>query len=88
LLLGRYDEALKLTAKSLARHPTWTPALRASAAANALSGNIDEARKSMVQLRQVDPLLRMSNLNEQIGYYRPKDIVRIAEGLRLAGLPE
>jgi len=88
LLLGRYDEALKLTAKSLGRHPTWTPALRASAVANALSGNIDEARKSMVQLRQVDPSLRISNLNEQIGYYRPKDIVRMAEGLRLAGLPE
>jgi hypothetical protein len=42
----------------------------------------------MARLRQLDPTLRISNLKDVLGPYRPEDLAKLAEGLRLAGLPE
>ena len=87
-LLGRYDEAVSWSAKALAQQPNYILALRTSAAANALGGNIDEARKAIADLRRISPTLSISGLKGLFPYRRSQDIERIAEGLRLAGLPE
>ena len=74
--------------RALAHQPNHLSALRASAAANALAGNIDEARKLMAQLRELDPAQRISNYKDYVPYRRPQDHEKMVEGLRLAGLPE
>jgi hypothetical protein len=62
--------------------------MRASAAANALTGHIDEAQKIMTRMRQLDPAMRVSNLEANLSYRRAEDIGRMIDGLRLAGLPD
>jgi hypothetical protein len=58
------------------------------AACNALAGRLDQARKAMTRLRQIDPALRVSDLRRMFPFRRPEDIARYEEGLRKAGLPE
>jgi hypothetical protein len=58
------------------------------AAANALAGNIDEARRVMWRILQTDSVLRLSNFKTYASVRRPADIETMLEGLRLAGLPE
>jgi hypothetical protein len=55
------------------------------AASNALAGRLADARRAMGRVRQLDPSLDTSNL---FPLRRPEDLARLAEGLRLAGLPE
>jgi TolB-like protein/class 3 adenylate cyclase/Flp pilus assembly protein TadD len=88
LLLGQYDEAVTWVTKSLAHLPTFAPAMRVSAVANALAGNLDEARRMMAEVRRAEPNLRMANLRSFLPYRRPQDVERVIEGARLAGLPE
>jgi len=59
------------------------------AIAYALSDRIVEAREAMARLREIDPTLRLSNL-ERVAppLRRPEDRARFADGLRRAGLPE
>ncbi len=88
LFQGRYDEALNWATKALVHQSTVMGPLRCSAVANALAGNIDEARKFTTRMLQLDPAMRMSRLKDYVPYRRPQDIERVLEGLRLAGLPE
>jgi hypothetical protein len=48
---------------------------------------MDEARRTMDQLRQLDPALRISTLNDWLPLHRPDDLATFADGLRRAGLP-
>jgi len=73
------------------RHPCPVKAHRTErflAAANALAGNIDEARRVMGRILQTDSVLRLSNFRTYTSVRRPADIETMLEGLRLAGLPE
>ena len=88
LLQGRYGEASTYASRALVRQPTWTVAMRASAAADALAGNLDEARTTVTRMRHLDPAMRLSSLRNDLPYRRPQDVDRLIEGLRLAGLPE
>jgi hypothetical protein len=42
----------------------------------------------MACVRQLDPMLRLANLEGLIAFLRPDDLARFAEGLRKAGLPD
>ncbi len=85
----RYDEASSWAAKALRDAPDLQPSLRINAACNALAGRLEQAQKSMVRLRQLNPTLRVSNLKDVLGPYRnAEDLSRYEEGLRQAGLPE
>ncbi|MEI6200438.1 MAG: adenylate/guanylate cyclase domain-containing protein [Enhydrobacter sp.] len=88
IFLGRYDEAVAVAAKVLASRPNWLFGLRIAAAANALAGNLTEARRMAAELHRLDPDMRISKLRDFIPYRRPQDIERLIEGMRLAGLPE
>jgi hypothetical protein len=58
------------------------------AASHALAGRADEGRRAMTELRELDPLLRISNLGDWLPIHRPEDLATFADGLRKAGLPE
>ena len=88
LFLGRYPEALASATRVLARQPNSGSTIRQSIVANALAGNIDEARRVMTRMRSIYPALRLSNLRDLLPFRRTQDYERYVEGLRLAGLPE
>jgi tetratricopeptide (TPR) repeat protein len=85
---GHYAEAAEWAAKAHREHPSFLGAIRNMAASNALCGQLEHAQKALDRARELDPDLRISNLKDRIGPYRPDDFARFAEGMRLAGLPE
>jgi TolB-like protein len=87
--LGRYDEAASWAAMALQDRPDYQPGLRIAAASNAMAGRPEQAQQAMARLRQLNPALRVSTLNDVRGpYRRAEDLSRYEEGLRRAGLPE
>jgi TolB-like protein/Flp pilus assembly protein TadD len=88
-LAGRHDEAISLATKALHEQPNWATALRVAVVANALSDRMVEARVAMACLREVDPALRLGNVDRVAPpLRRAEDRVRFIESLRKAGLPE
>jgi TolB-like protein/Tfp pilus assembly protein PilF len=86
-MAGRYDEASQWAAMALGDAPDLQPALRISAASNALAGRLELAQEAMARFRRLNPVLRVSNLRDVLGpYRRPEDVARYEEGLRRAGL--
>ena len=92
---GRYNDAALWAEKALAASPprlrekaVYHPALLIAAASNALAGRLEEAQNAIAQSRQISPTAHISNLKNQIPLRRPDDLVRYAEGLRKAGLPD
>ena len=88
LQAGRYGEAWPLSEKASRERPNFMGAIRGAAASNALAGRLDEARKYIERALQLDPNLRISNLKDRVGPYRPEGLARYIEGLRKAGLRE
>ena len=87
--LGRYDEAVSWAAMALQDNPDYQPGLRIAAASNAMAGRPEQAHKAVARLRQLNPALRISNLEEVLSpFRRAEDLLRYEEGLRRAGLPE
>ena len=85
---GRYNEASSWAAMALQEWPDYQTALRIAAASYALAGRLQEARNVRARLQDLDPGLRVSNLEDELGPYAQRDyIARYAEGLRIAGLP-
>jgi tetratricopeptide (TPR) repeat protein len=88
LAAGRYAEALSWAEMSARVKPDYLLAACIAAASGALEGRIEEARKTVAKLRQIDPEMRISNLKSVVSYLRPHDFTKWVEGLRKAGLPE
>jgi TolB-like protein/Tfp pilus assembly protein PilF len=85
---GHYAEAASWAANASREQPNFLGAIRNLAASSALCGRLDEAQKALARARHLDPDLRISNLKDRVGPYRPEDFARFAEGMRLAGLRE
>jgi len=85
---GRYTEAVSWAKQALHEQPNSPVAIRILAASNALAGQAAEAQEAMARLRQLDPVLRVSNLGEVFPLRRPEDLAKFAEGLGKAGLPK
>ncbi|MCA1439909.1 winged helix-turn-helix domain-containing protein [Ensifer sp. IC4062] len=85
---GRFDPASTWAEKALGNLPSLLPAAVVVAASHALAGRSDEARQAMQRLRALDPSLSVSNLSDWMPIHRPEGLARLADGLRLAGLPE
>jgi TolB-like protein len=88
LLAGRFDAATSWAEKAFRELPSFLIAVAIIAASHALAGRMDEASQAMHNLRQLDPALRISNLNEWLPFHRADDLAIFADGLRKAGLPE
>src|SRR6266498_1540156 len=87
-LASRYDEAASWAERALREQPNYLAALRVAAASNALAGRSEKAQKIMARLRQLNPVLRISNLADVTPpLRRPEDLANWEEGLRKAGLP-
>jgi TolB-like protein/Tfp pilus assembly protein PilF len=85
---GSYGESLCWAEKALRNHPDYQLVLRVFVAANAFDGQERAAKQALERLRQLDPDLRVSNLEDRFPLRRLEDISRFADGLRKAGLPE
>jgi TolB-like protein len=84
---GRYEEAGSWAEKAKRANANFSPATRLAAASFAVAGNLAKARELMAQLREADPALTVSGLDELNPFRRPKDFVKWVDGLREAGLP-
>jgi TolB-like protein len=87
-IAGHYDEASSLAERVLREKPDLHVVLRVTAASSALAGRTTDAHRAMARLRQIDPLLRVSDLKVLTPFRRVEDLVKYEEGLRKAGLPE
>jgi catechol 2,3-dioxygenase-like lactoylglutathione lyase family enzyme len=85
---GRCEEARSCACRALQESPNLHPALRIAAASNALLDRKEDAQNAMARLRQIDPALRIADLETLTPVCRTEDIARYAEGLRRAGLPQ
>jgi TolB-like protein/tetratricopeptide (TPR) repeat protein len=85
---GNYAEAAAWAAKAAREQPNFLGAIRNLAASSAFAGHLDEARTALARALELDPELRISNLRDRVGPYRPVDFARFVEGMRLAGLGE
>jgi adenylate cyclase len=88
--LGNYEEGLKHASAALHyHHPNYGGALRAAMACNALLGNIEAAQKLWQQVAKLSPSDRVSETRKrwQSGL-SDKDLAKLQEAYRLAGMPE
>ena len=74
--LGRYDEASSWAAMALQDHPDFQPGLRIDAASNAMAGRVEQARKAVARLQQLNPAQTVSNLKDSVGPYRAAEYLR------------
>jgi adenylate cyclase len=87
--LGRYEESLAVVEQMLRHSPNQHPGLRIGAASAALAGRSDVAHRLANHLRTIDPGFTVSRLGKYLGPHQKSEFVeKMAEGLRLAGLPE
>jgi TolB-like protein/Tfp pilus assembly protein PilF len=89
LLAGRFDQAAESATRSLHDQPAYLAPLRVAAASYALAGRLDDARRVVKRLRELDPAVRLSKLRDVLPPIRKlEDLATYVEGLRMAGLPE
>jgi tetratricopeptide (TPR) repeat protein len=87
-LTGRYDEASSWAEKTLWAQTNYITPICIAAASSALAGRLAEAQKAMARLRELDPAMRITNVEDWCPLRRPEDLARLKDGLRKAGLPE
>jgi TolB-like protein len=87
-LAGHHDEAKTWVDRALRTQPNYLPAVRVAIVNNVWIGRIEEAKRLMIQIRELDPALRISNLKEVIPLRQPEHFARYEEGMRKAGMPE
>ena len=81
-LEGRYEEAVEFAQKSLDMKSDQPGAWRVLAAANALIGKMEEAKKALGQMIRLAPKLTEARLRV---FLRDEEADRYVKGLRLAG---
>lgn len=85
---GRHEEAVSWAEMAVREKPSLLITLTIASASSALAGRLEEAARALAQMRQLQPTLRMDNLQNLFPIRRPEDFAKLAEGMRLAGLPE
>jgi hypothetical protein len=88
LFAGRAEEAFSWAEKAIQERPNFFVGQCVAAASGALAGKIPEAQKAMERARRLNPALRISNLKDLQPFRRPEHLIKLAKGLRIAGLPE
>jgi hypothetical protein len=83
----RYSEAFFCAEAAVRNRPNFLLPRLIAAASAALAGRDVDAHIAMDRARQIDPRLRLSNV-QYVQAMQPPDFARWTEGLRLAGFPE
>lgn len=85
---SRPAEAAATARRALSEQPDYSPAHRVLAASLAHQGLLDDARAVGHRLIEVVPGLTTTYALAETRFMRPQDLACLADGLRLAGLPE
>jgi len=85
---GRNEEALEFAELSLRERTGFPAPYRLRAACLSLLGRFDEARQSMDQYLRLAPNATLKTLRALVPLWRDADYERLANALRLAGMPE
>jgi TolB-like protein/tetratricopeptide (TPR) repeat protein len=88
LMAGRYDAAIFWAGLALSKHAGFLAAHRILAVSLALSGQIEQARRAMARMRDLNPTMRLADVKDIAPLCQPEHAKRYAEGLRMAGLPD
>jgi adenylate cyclase len=84
--IGRYREAIPSLTEALIKNPNFPPVLFYMAASYANMGELDRAREKVEEIKRLRPNFRSEIGNEKGLYKYEKDLERLDEGLRKAGL--
>jgi TolB-like protein len=87
-IAGRLDQAVTWLRKARRENPRFRATHRTLASALAHLGRTDEAHTVAAELLRLEPDFRVSSFVSWYPLRRPADLERLAEGLRLAGLPD
>ena len=85
---GNYDEAFMWAEKAKRESPNYLTSQRIAMACQAMSGRVDEARKACSRVMEMDPTQRISDIRDRQPFRRDADVAKLAEGFRIAGMPE
>jgi TolB-like protein/class 3 adenylate cyclase/tetratricopeptide (TPR) repeat protein len=85
---GNYDEASMWAEKAIRESPNYLTGQRIAMACQAMSGRVDEARETCSRVMKMDPTQRISDIRHRQPFRRDVDVAKLAEGFRLAGMPE
>lgn len=85
---GHYERAIELAQRSLRANRMHTSTLRALAIAQSFSGRLDDARRTVDELRAIEPTLTVRKYVERSPATPAGLGSKLGEALRLAGLPE
>jgi tetratricopeptide (TPR) repeat protein len=88
LFAGRFEEAASWAQMAVQEKPDFLVSQIVAAACYALDGRREDSERAIMEVRQIDPTLRVSTLRRLFPLRRAEHFVKLAEGLRLAGLPE
>jgi TolB-like protein len=88
LLAGRTTDALSWAQVVSRDRSDRALPLSILAAIYARAGRDDDATRTVQQLRQLDPALRVSRLEQWLPFRREEDLMAFSDGLRRAGLAE
>ena len=88
LFAGRFNAASSWADKAFTNLPSFSMAVSVIAASHALADRPEQARRALEHLRQLDPTLRISRIQDRLPIRRAEDLALFASGLRKAGLPE
>lgn len=83
--LGRDPEAISVARKSIQQNANFAASWRTLTAALALSGQIEEARKALARVFELDPGCSLDSISIRFGFSE-KARARLFEGLRRAGM--
>ena len=87
LAAGHLDEAIALAQRSLRSNTTHMPTHRSLAIALAMDGQMEAARKAVLELRRVDPKYSIAMFQTRYSGRGTAFAERCADALRAAGLP-
>jgi tetratricopeptide (TPR) repeat protein len=85
---GRYDLSMEWAKKAVKEQPTFAAALRPLAASSASLGRMKEVAEALAQLKEINAVIRISEMRQHLPFRDPKYFEKYAEALRKAGFPE
>jgi TolB-like protein/tetratricopeptide (TPR) repeat protein len=87
-LEGKFDDSIQWSQKALAQNPRYVVAIRLLAANYARLEQPDKAMERVQQLLKGEPALTISKQRSRMMFMDEKVWNKLADGLRLAGLPD